>query len=273
MTISKSGTKLNLFGGLYGCLAIVLGLFWYAGLNACQLAYENPELDKLDPHRYWPILCGQVWGVSLMNLTNCHPKITGQENLSKIDGPVMFVANHASHMDIPFVCAAIGWQNYKIVAKKELLNVPVLGKSLQVAGHVLLDRNNRKSQLQSFKQGVHYLQNGVHLVAFAEGTRSKDGRLQPFKKGACKMAEKAHVAIIPLSIRNAHKMQPPKFAFPVTHSQEPLFPAEVVIGEPIMTDGVSDEEVTERVWNAIADYLPPSQKPLEGTPVVYSKQS
>jgi 1-acyl-sn-glycerol-3-phosphate acyltransferase len=70
----------------------------------------------------------------------------------------MFVANHNSWMDIPFLGYAIGWRNYKIISKAELAKVPILGKSIKCGGHVMVDRSNRKSQLQTLKTGMKWLE-------------------------------------------------------------------------------------------------------------------
>lgn len=77
----------------------------------------------------------------------------------------MFVSNHNSWMDIPFLGHTIGWHNYKFVAKKELEKVPILGKAIKVAKNVLVDRSNRKSQLLTLKQGMKWLD--VSAVLFA----------------------------------------------------------------------------------------------------------
>lgn len=185
-------------------------------------------------------------------------------NHSLHSGPVMFVANHCSWMDIPFVGVNVGWRNYKMIAKQELLKVPILSKSLSVAGHVMLDRSSRRSQFNAYKKGVQYLKDGVNLVTFPEGTRSRDGRLGPFKKGAFKMAEAVNAPIVPMTIGYAHKVQPLDFIFPVRRSRS--IPATIHFGEAIDTAGKKDEEVMEAVWNEIAADLPESQKPLEGTP-------
>jgi 1-acyl-sn-glycerol-3-phosphate acyltransferase len=178
--------------------------------------------------------------------------------------PVMFVANHTSWMDIPFVALAIGWRNYKIIAKQELLKVPLLSRSLRAGGHVILDRTNRRSQLNTYKQGVQWLKDGSNLVTFPEGTRSRTGVLGPFKKGAFKMAQAVNVPIVPLSIAHAHKIQPLDYIFPVRPGRS--VPGSVTIGAPISTEGKTDDEVMEEVWNAIAANLPESQKPTPGTP-------
>ena len=69
----------------------------------------------------------------------------------------MFVANHSSWDDIPFLGATIGFRNYKIVSKKELEKVPILGKAIRVAGNVEVDRSDRRSQLATLKKGIKYL--------------------------------------------------------------------------------------------------------------------
>lgn len=179
----------------------------------------------------------------------------------------MYVANHCSWMDIPYVGRVFGFRNNKFIAKAELLKVPILGRACAVAGHVMLDRSNRRSQMQAYKSGVQWLKDGVNLVTFPEGTRSKDnGRMGSFKKGAFKMAQGVGAPVVPLSIHYADKVQPLDYAFPAKASR--MRPKAVIkIGKPIDTDGKSDDELLEEVWHAIADDLPESQKPGKDTPV------
>jgi 1-acyl-sn-glycerol-3-phosphate acyltransferase len=73
------------------------------------------------------------------------------------DRAAMFVANHSSFMDIPFVGTSIGWRNYKFISKAELGKVPILGRSIKVGGNVMLDRTNRRSQLMTLKNGIQWL--------------------------------------------------------------------------------------------------------------------
>jgi 1-acyl-sn-glycerol-3-phosphate acyltransferase len=71
--------------------------------------------------------------------------------------PAMFVANHCSWMDIPFLGATIGWRNYKLISKKELGVVPILGTAIRTGGNIMVDRSDRRSQLATLKQGIEYL--------------------------------------------------------------------------------------------------------------------
>ena len=95
-----------------------------------------------------------------MRLTRSIPTVENKEILRKFyetQRPAMFVANHCSWMDIPFLGYAIGWRNYKLVSKKELGVVPILGTSIRVGGHIMVDRSNLKSQLKTLKKGIDYL--------------------------------------------------------------------------------------------------------------------
>lgn len=271
----SSGLKQNIFGTYYGAVAISLGIVWWMSLKACDIFYKLTR-NTIDVNRRVPVVLSQLWGVALMSLTGCYPKITGQENVKEIFDankkkkggdrtPIMLCANHVSWMDIPFVAVAIGWRNYKIIAKQELLKVPILKTSLNTCQHVMLDRTNRRSQMKTFKRGVQYLRDGVNLVTFPEGTRSRDGRMGSFKPGAFKMAQREGAPIVPLSIRYAHKVQPIEYVWPVRPGRR--IGASIHIGKPIYSEGKSDEEVMKAVWDGIAENLPDSQKPVPGTPV------
>ena len=75
----------------------------------------------------------------------------------KENRPAMFVANHCSWMDIPFLGATIGWRNYKLISKKELGVVPILGTAIRAGGNIMVDRTDRRSQFATLKQGINYL--------------------------------------------------------------------------------------------------------------------
>ena len=94
-----------------------------------------------------------------MRLSRSYPEIENLhilEELYQKGQPAMFVANHCSWMDIPFLGATVGWRNYKLVSKKELGIVPILGTSIKIGGHIMVDRTDRRSQLKTLKQGINY---------------------------------------------------------------------------------------------------------------------
>ncbi|KAL7527037.1 hypothetical protein ACHAWF_002016 [Thalassiosira exigua] len=271
--------KINLFGALYGMWQILWGVcFWYptvmlyAFLRWITSKLPGNLVERIDPFRRFPIMVAYTWGLITMTPFFMWPVVEGRENLEvlrEVDEklkPAMYVANHSGWMDIPYVCRVFRFLNCKMIAKAELKKVPILGRALMVGGHVALDRTNRRSQMQTFKSGVQCLKDGVNLVTFPEGTRSKDSRLSSFKKGAFKMAQAVGAPVVPMAIHYADKVQPLDYAFPAKPSR--MSPKAVIkIGKPISTDGKTDDELLEEVWQAIADDLPESQKPAEGTPV------
>lgn len=137
----------------------VLGIPWFIGMTLLQCMYFITR-GKVDKQRRLPILISQCWGEALLTLTRMWPKITNRDILQRYysqNRPAMIVANHNSWMDIPFLGVTIGWRNYKLVSKKELGRVPILGKSIKVGGHIMVDRADRKSQLRTLKAGINLL--------------------------------------------------------------------------------------------------------------------
>jgi len=282
--ITLGKLKINLFGAIFGFWEIFWGVFyWYPAMTLYGLSrwvsskLPGDIMHKIDPFRRIPINVAYVWGCLSMTIFGLWPVVEGRENLEvlrEVDEngkkgklkPAMFVANHSSWMDIPFVSRVFGFLNYKMIAKAELQKVPILGRALQVGGHVLLDRTNRRSQMAAYKSGVQCLKDGVNLVTFPEGTRSKTARLGSFKKGAFKMAQAVGAPVVPMSIVFADKVQPLDYAFPAKSAR--WSPRAVIkIGKPILTEGKSDDELLEEVWQAVAEKLPEYQKPAKDTPV------
>lgn len=276
--------KLNLFGAIIGLWEIFCGVFlWYPAMALYGLAraisskLPGDLLSKIDPYRRIPINFGFAWALLSYSLFGMWPAVEGRENLEVLrvvdeNGkkgklrPAMYVANHCSWMDIPFVAWLFGSTNYKFIAKAELNKIPIVGRAVRVGGHVMLDRSNRRSQMAAYKAGVQWLKDGVNLVTFPEGTRSKNGRMGSFKKGAFKMAQAVGMPVVPITILNADKVQPIEYVFPAKPSWK--HPRAVIkIGKPITTAGKQDDELLEEVWQTIADELPESQKPAKDTPV------
>ncbi|CAB9530844.1 sn-glycerol-3-phosphate acyltransferase 1, chloroplastic [Seminavis robusta] len=252
---------LNPFAIYYGLVSISLGIPWFFALMFCKFLYFVTR-GKIDKQRRLPVFLSHVWGTTLMRLTGCYPKMINREILKdyfKKEDCCMFVANHCSWDDIPFLGAAVGWRNYKIVAKKELEKVPILGSAIRVAGNIEVDRTNRRSQLATLKKGIKYLKEGVNLCTFAEGTRSRTGRLMKFKDGAFKMAHKAGVPVIPMAIVGAQKAHPVHWMFPYKPTGKST---SVVVGEPVESKDITEAELSAKVREALIENLPDDQKPL-----------
>lgn len=260
LTLKTPYGAVNPYGLYYGLTAITLGLVWFVALAGCQALYFISG-DRVDTKRRAPIFFSHVWGTLLLRLTRSFPEIENREILDefyKENRAAMFVANHNSWMDIPFMGATIGWRNYKIVAKQELQKVPILGKGIKVGGHVMVNRTDRRSQLMTLKTGMQLLEDGVHLCTFPEGTRSRSGRLMKFKNGAFKMAHKCNAPVIPLSIVASGKTMPPQWMFPYRPSHGI---AKVIVHEPVESEGKTEDELAAAVREAIIHGLPEDQRP------------
>mmetsp|Transcript_3054 Transcript_3054/g.6705 ORF Transcript_3054/g.6705 Transcript_3054/m.6705 type:complete len:363 (-) Transcript_3054:247-1335(-) len=252
---------LNPYAIYYGLVSIGLGLVWFVALMLNSLLYKI-TWNRVDKKRRIPVFLGHVWGTLLMLFTGCFPKIENGgiiKEFHKSGRKAMFVSNHNSWMDIPFLGHTIGWHNYKFIAKKELEKVPILGTAIKTAQNVLVDRTNRRSQLLTLKQGMKWLKDGVNLCTFPEGTRSRSGRLMPFKNGAFKMAHKANAPVFPISICRAADVMPSYWMFPHRPARGVC---KVVVHEPVESEGRTEAELALAVREAIVSGLPEEQRPL-----------
>lgn len=125
-------------------------------------------------------------------------KVSGKENIPK-DKACLFVGNHNGFFDILVSYVTIG-KVMGFVAKKEVRKVPFLNVWMHFVNCIWLDRENIREGLKTILQGVELLKSGVSMFIFPEGTRSKDGKMAPFKEGSLKMAEKANCPVIPVAM-------------------------------------------------------------------------
>lgn len=123
------------------------------------------------------------------------------------DGPVIFVSNHESALDIWVLFAALP-RGFRFLAKRELFRIPIFGWYLTVGGHVPVDRGNRAQAVAALRKAAEAVRAGTSLAIYAEGTRSRDGRVQPFKKGPFVLAMEAGVPVIPVAISGSGAVTP-----------------------------------------------------------------
>jgi len=145
---------------------------------------------------FWARCCIKIGGVKIV--------ITGQENIPT-DQPAIYVSNHQSNFDIPIIYASLP-VHFSWLAKQELFQVPLFGAAMESVDCVPIDRSNRRKMMSSINAAALRIKGGTSVVIFPEGTRSADGNLQPFKKGALLIAAKAQVPVVPIAIYGSHKI-------------------------------------------------------------------
>lgn len=146
----------------------------------------------------------RLWGRSILVVSRI--KVT-VEGLSSIDQqrPYIYMPNHQSNFDIPVLLGHLAVQ-FRWLAKLELFKIPIFGHAMRKAGYISIDRNNRESAIQSLEMAAEKIKNGVSVLIFPEGTRSRDGKIQPFKKGGFVMAIDSGVPIVPVIISGARSI-------------------------------------------------------------------
>ncbi|MEO0814337.1 MAG: lysophospholipid acyltransferase family protein, partial [Myxococcota bacterium] len=124
------------------------------------------------------------------------------------DKPHIYVMNHQSAADIPVSFIAIP-VNLRFIAKAILRYVPWLGTYMLMTGMIFVDRGNRRKAMSSMQKAARRIREGCNIIAYAEGTRSRSGRVLPFKKGPFVLALEAGVPIVPCAIEGGQRVFPP----------------------------------------------------------------
>lgn len=184
--------------------------------------------------------CARYWSRTILWSSGVRLHVEGAEHIPE-NQPEIIVANHASWFDIPALAASVP-KRTRFVAKKELGRIPIFGRAWKTAGHISIDRHDRASAIESLERaGAALRSDNSSVIIFPEGTRSEDGRLQPFKKGAFMVAVHTGVNIVPTAIVGSHE------ALPKHHWRHRPVPIIVRFGEPIPTIGYGPERRDELV--------------------------
>lgn len=191
----------------------------------------------------------RLWADSILRTSGVRTQVKGLENLPP--GNFVLCANHQSNFD-PLVLFRHIERHFRYVAKAQLLKVPIFGYALKRAGNIFVDRQGGGGDRDILNEAVRAVRERVSVVFFAEGTRSDDGVLRPFKKGAAVMAIEAQVPLVPAAIAGTHRILEKGSAH--IHPR----PAALVIGRPIETAGMTldqREALTERAHAEVARLL------------------
>ncbi|HEX8186489.1 MAG TPA: lysophospholipid acyltransferase family protein [Blastocatellia bacterium] len=174
-------------------------------------------------------------------------EVSGVERLDPGQAYI-FTPNHQSLIEVPLFVTYLG-RNPGYLAKKEVFKYPIFGYGIGLMGVVPVDRSNSAAAVESARRATENLRRGKSYIVYPEGTRSRDGQLLPFKKGAFMMAIDAGVPVVPVTISGGTRIMP--------KGEAKVFPSTVriTLHNPISTRGYSKENVAELMQRARANIL------------------
>lgn len=210
---------------------IVFNLIRTLGLNSKYNKMKNKG-QKEEAEKFLTEVV-YFWANKVLKVSGVKLKVEGLENVPK--EACCFVANHQGNFDILAILAAIK-KPMGFIAKKELKKVPIVSKWMENIRCVFIDRENVRESVKAINEGVENLKSGYSMGIFPEGTRSKGKNVGEFKKGSLKMATKANVPIVPITIDGSYKI------FEEHNGWLRKGEIKVFIGKPIYLEELSIEE-------------------------------
>ena len=192
-------------------------------------------VNKHDLVYPWALFGARWW----LRLSGVRVKVRGLELLDPKQTYV-FVSNHRSYLDTAAMFVYTG-RRIGLLAKREILKVPVLGVGIGFVNVMAIDRANRESAIRTTEAAAKRIQSGVSFAVFVEGTRAQPGELLPFKKGAFYMARQAGVPVVPVAIKNSDVLMGKGTGVARAGTLE------MVLMPPVETAGVSTDEDMNRL--------------------------
>lgn len=175
---------------LYSLLIAILSILIYPFDNRNRLS--NPLM--------------KIWTKAVLFIYGIKVNVYGKENIDAGKGKI-YISNHASYLDI-FLQLAYLPDNVRMIYKKEINKVPLLGWALFCAGFIALDRDRVREAMRSLDKAAKRVKNGLSVVIYPEGTRTIDGKVGEFKRGVFFLADKAKADIIPVTLSGTLELMP-----------------------------------------------------------------
>jgi 1-acyl-sn-glycerol-3-phosphate acyltransferase len=195
---------------------------------------------------YWRAMAVARFGLRLIGV---RINVIGRDSFDH-DKTYIYMFNHVSNLDPPLVIPLVP-RRTSVLLKKELMKIPILSRAMRMARFVPVDRSNREAAIASIERAVEVLKDGVNISIFPEGTRSRDGKMLPFKKGPFHLAMESGVEVLPVSISGTETMWP-KGRLSITPGT-----ATIVFHAPISPKQYrTREELTDAVRKQIESGLP-----------------
>ena len=187
------------------------------------------------------------WGKVALLTCGVKVRVEGLEHVTG-KGPYVFMSNHQGSFDIFSLMAHLPFQ-FKWLAKKEIFSIPILGWAMAAAGYISIDREGTRETVEAMNKAARKIHDGMSVVIFPEGSRSRDGSIQPFKNGGFSLAIKAKAPVVPMAISGSREVMPPEVLAAASGE------IRIRIDPPIATEtySVKDREMLkEKVREAIS---------------------
>jgi 1-acyl-sn-glycerol-3-phosphate acyltransferase len=233
-------------------LFVIIFLSLYILILGPPLLLYTLIFRHVDP-LYWAGVRGVMFFVRAVGVK---VRVTGVEKIPA--ATCLFVANHTSSADAPAIVGAIP-RRIAVLLKESLFKWPIVGQAFALAQFIPVKRDVREAAIASVEKAAEAMRAGQSFLIYPEGTRSPDGRLQEFKKGAVVLAIKAGAPIVPVLCSGAHRVMAKRSL--VIHPREIL----VEFLEPIDASQYSWEArdtLNQQVHDTMAAGLPPDQRPI-----------
>ena len=187
--------------------------------------------------KFWGYYPPKWWSRLTCWFSLCCVKVTGRSNLNPNQSYV-FVANHQSAFDIFLIYGFLN-QNIKWVQKQSLRKIPFVGFASEKAGHVFVDNSSPAARFSTINKAKEQLTEGVSMVLFPEGARTKTGKMTRFQRGAFQIAIDMKLPIVPLTINGAYDILKIGTALIKPGKME------LTIHEPIPTEALTEEDIAK----------------------------
>lgn len=235
--------------GIIGSVRVLGAMARVTGPTLIDIARGDLDRSSVDERARW-------FGRRVIDLLDVRLTATGMERVPP-GRAYIYMSNHQSHLDIPMLYATLPSPTIRMLGKKELFQIPLWGRGLRAAEFIEVDRSNHAAAMRSIEYAARLIGEGVSIYLAPEGTRSRDGKINPLKKGGFHLALGTGTPIVPVAIKGTIDILP-RGAKMMTMG----CPVKVTIGAPIPVEG----RTIESLMTEVREFLIKNVESEPGTP-------
>ncbi len=215
---------------LFICVPIII-------LSLMILTWATVIGTRLGNADFWAYHPGRIWSKIVVRILLLSVHVEGREHL-RPDDQYIFMSNHQGAFDIFLIYGYLN-RNFKWMMKYQLFGIPFVGATCRAAKHISVDRRSPQKVKKTYDDARETLGNGMSIVLFPEGARSRDGEMGKFKRGGFLLARELDIPIVPLTISGSYDVMPRNrdMHFAIYH------PLHLTIHEPIYPSSYGDKDV------------------------------